>query len=68
VTGGYYVFAGSVLGASLGPLANKFLTVKQLMVGGNFALALCLGLVSMFTILKMNQYVLAAIIVFQVVY
>jgi hypothetical protein len=64
VIGGYLCFTGSVLGAACGPLANKFFSVKQLMVGGNFILAFFLGLVSLFTVLEKPYLVLGAIILF----
>lgn len=68
IVGVYLLSVANVVGACIGPLIQKFISIKTIIVCGQFSTALCNGGVILFTILEMPLFVLVCMILIIVSY
>ncbi len=66
--GVYMLSAANVVGAMLGPIANRFVSIRGLIIGGQFLMALFLGLIVVFQLTGLPTLILVSMIAMIVTY
>jgi hypothetical protein len=68
-TVGVYMLSGAnVIGAMLGPVINRCISIKSLLIGGQFAMSVFLGTIAVFQLTGLPVMVLVSMVCFIVVY
>jgi hypothetical protein len=60
--GVYLLSLANVIGAILGPIVNKFIAIRPLLIGGQFVMSIFLGMIVLFSLIDIPIMILVSMI------